>query len=173
MFSQPRVRSALLSIFAALALLLISAGTAQVSTSQGTTSSSVGASRVAAALPCNLLTPFNANNFPNSPNINNTWFPLVPGTKFVLDGRVNVGGQRLDHQVVLIVTDLTKVVHGVRTVVLWDRDFNTGVLVESELTFHAQDNAGNIWNLGEYPAQYTAGNFTGAQDTWISGLANA
>jgi len=120
-----------------------------------------------------LLTPFNANNFPSSPNINNTWFPLAPGTKFVLDGRVNVGGQRLDHQVILIVTDLTKVVHGVRTAVLWDRDINAGVLVESELTFHAQDTAGNIWNLGEYPAEYTGGTFSGAPDTWISGLANA
>src|SRR5262249_956997 len=44
---------------------------------------------------------------------------------------------------------------------------------ESELAFHAQDAAGNIWNLGEYPAQYTAGQFTGAPDTWISGLAGA
>jgi hypothetical protein len=173
MFSQPRVRSALLSIFAALALLVISAGTARVSNSQATTSSSAGASHVAAALPCNLITPFNASNFPSSPNVNNPLLPYVPGTEFILEGRINVGGQPLNHQVILIVTDLTKMVHGVRTVVLWDRDFNSGVLAESELAFHAQDNAGNIWDLGEYPAQYSGGHFTDAPDTWISGLDSA
>src|SRR5262249_40177061 len=54
--------------------------------------------------------------------------------------------------------------------VLWDRDFYTGQLTEEELAFHAQDTAGNPWNLGEYPLQYSGGNPTGAPDTWISGL---
>ncbi len=76
----------------------------------------------------------------------------------------------MPHQVIFTVTDLTKVVHGVRTVVLWDRDFYTGQPTEAELAFHAQDNAGNPWNLGEYPAQYSGGKFTEAPDTWISGL---
>jgi hypothetical protein len=173
MFSQQRVRSALLSALAVLLLLLVSAGAPGASFSQATTAPDAAAPGVVAALPCQLLTPFSAGNFPNPTNINNQWFPLVPGTKFVLDGRVNVGGQSLSHQVVLIVTDLTKVIHGVRTVVLWDRDFDTGVLTESELAFHAQDNAGNIWNLGEYPAEYSRGRFKRAPDTWFSGLAKA
>jgi hypothetical protein len=172
MFSQSRARSALLSTFAVLLLLLMSAGAPGASVSQATSSSSAGTPGPAATLPCNLATPFNKNNFPSSPNVNNPLLSYVPGTEFVLDGRVNVGGQPLAHQVVLIVTDLTKVIHGVRTVVLWDRDFNTGVLTESELAFHAQDNAGNIWNLGEYPAQYSGGQFTNAPDTWFEGLAN-
>jgi hypothetical protein len=172
MFSQQRVRSALLSTFAVLLLLLISAGAPGASVSQATTLSSPAAAGPAATLPCNLATSFNSINFPSSPNVNNPLLSYVPGTKFVLEGRVNVGGQPLAHQVVLIVTDLTKMVHGVKTVVLWDRDFNTGVLTESELAFHTQDNAGNIWNLGEYPAQYSGGQFTEAPDTWFEGLAN-
>jgi hypothetical protein len=165
MFSQKRVLSALLSTFAVLLLLLMSAGAPGASVIQATTSSSAGTSGPAATLPCNLISPFNSSNFPNSPNVNNPLLSYVPGTEFVLDGRVNVGGQPLAHQVILIVTDLTKVIHGVRTMILWDRDFNTGVLTESELAFHAQDNAGNIWNLGEYPAQYVGGTFTEAPDT--------
>ena len=60
-----------------------------------------------------------------------------------------------------------------RTVVLWDRDFNAGQLVEAELAFHAQDNDGNVWNLGEYPEEYENGEFLGAPNTWIAGLAGA
>ena len=123
--------------------------------------------------PCNLITPFNSNNFPDPPVVNNVWYPLVPGMQFTLEGRANTGGQPLPHKVIFTVTDLTKVVHGVRTVVLWDRDFNQGVLTEAELAFHAQDNAGNIWNLGEYPEEYSGGVFSGAPDVWISGLASA
>jgi len=51
---------------------------------------------------------------------------------------------------VLTVTDLTKVLNGVRNRVLWDQDFQQGELTESELTFFAQDDGGNVWNLGEY-----------------------
>src|SRR5689334_11084919 len=130
MFSHSRIRSVLLSTLAVLLLFLTAAGAPGASVSQATTSSPAAGVGVAAA-PCNLLTQFNASNFPNSPKIDNTWFPLTPGTQFVLDGRINVVGQSLNHQVILIVTDLTKMVHGVRTVVLWERDINSGVLVES------------------------------------------
>lgn len=172
MFDKRHIRF-LLSVFITLPLLLIGAGAPGASISEATTAAPDVVASVPAAAPCNLAVPYDANTFTNPTNINNQWFPLVPGTQLTLEGRVNVGGDRLDHQVILIVTDLTKVVHGVRSVVLWDRDFNIGVLTESELTFHAQDNSGNIWNLGEYPEEYKGGTFTGAPDTWISGLKSA
>jgi hypothetical protein len=75
--------------------------------------------------------------------------------------------------VVFTVTDLTKVIDGVRNVVLYDLDYNAGNLVEAELAFHAQDDGGNVWNMGEYPEEYDDGKFTGAPDTWITGLAGA
>jgi len=39
---------------------------------------------------------------------------------------------------------------GVQTLVLWERDYIAGELGESEIAFFAQDNAGNVWELGEY-----------------------
>ncbi len=43
-----------------------------------------------------------------------------------------------------------------------------------ELAFQAQDNAGNLWNLGELPAEFDdRGNFERAPNTWISGLSDA
>ena len=98
---------------------------------------------------------------------------LVPGTQFILDGVANRGGGLLPHRVVFTVTDLTKVINHVTTVVLWDRDYNMGVLQEAELALFAQDRDGNVWNLGEYPEEYENGEFLGAPSTWIADLAGA
>jgi len=113
---------------------------------------------------------FDPRNFPAAPKVDNRWYPLVPGTQLIMEGRANRGHGRLPHQVVTTVTDLTKVVNGVRTVVIWDRDINEGQLEESELAFQAQDNDGNVWLLGEYPEVYEDGKLQGAEDTWIAGL---
>jgi hypothetical protein len=65
------------------------------------------------------------------------------------------------------------VINGVRNVVMWDRDFNAGRIAEAELAFHAQDDDGNVWNMGEYPEEYKRGKFAGAPDSWLAGVARA
>jgi hypothetical protein len=112
-------------------------------------------------------------NFSDSTNVDNRWNPLVPGMQYVFEGRSNRGRGRLPHRVVFTVTDLTKVIDGVRTRVLWDRDINAGRLLEGELAFHAQDDDGNVWNFGEYPEEYEPGEPIRAPDTWLSGLEGA
>jgi hypothetical protein len=160
MLGEWGVRSTLLSVFIVSLLLLTSIGTA--------------AGRTTATAPsCSQATPFDLKNFPHPPKIDNQWFPLVPGTQFVLEGRANRGGGPLPHRVVTTVTDLTKVINGVRTVVIWEQDLNENQLQEAELAFEAQDNAGNVWNFGEYPEEYEDGKFTGAPNTWIVGQARA
>jgi hypothetical protein len=116
---------------------------------------------------------FERGNFTNPTTIDNRWSPLVPGTQFTFVGRANRGEGRLRHRVVFTVTDLTKVIDGIRTVVMWDRDFNAGRIAEAELAFHAQDDDGNVWNMGEYPEEYKRGRFSGAPDSWLAGLQRA
>jgi hypothetical protein len=117
---------------------------------------------------------FDRKNFSDSTTIDNKWSPLVPGTQYIFEGRSNRGLGRLPHRVVFTVTDLTKVVDGVPSVVLWDRDYNDGKLLEGELAFFSQDDDGNVWNMGEYPEEYDEhGNFEAAPDTWIAGLDRA
>src|SRR6266542_5048057 len=116
---------------------------------------------------------FDRGNFPAAPEVDNRWYPLTPGTQYVFEGRSNRGRGVLPHQVLTTVTDLSKVIDGVRAVVLWDQDINAGRLEESELAFQAQDDDGNVWLLGEYPEVYEDGRFKGAPDTWISGLDGA
>lgn len=111
--------------------------------------------------------------FPEPTEVDNQWFPLVPGTEFVYQGKIVEDGSSTPHSVVFTVTDLTKVVDGVRTVVAWDRDFVQGQLGEQELAFFGQDSQGNVWNFGEYPEEYENGTFTGAPSTWIRGAAGA
>jgi hypothetical protein len=123
--------------------------------------------------PCNTAAQFDPANFPNLPKIDNQWNPLTPGMQFILAGEADRGGGLLPHRVVSTVTDLTKMINGVRAVVIVEKDINEGDLEEAELAFQAQDNDGYLWNLGEFPAEYEDGKFSGAPDTWISGLGKA
>jgi hypothetical protein len=119
-------------------------------------------------------TDFDPKNFTDSTTIDNKYSPLEPGTQFVYEGRSNRGLGRLPHQVIFTVTDLTKEIDGVRTVVLWDRDINNGKLLEGELAMWSQDDDGNVWLMGEYPEEYDErGNFEAAPDTWLSGVDRA
>jgi hypothetical protein len=104
----------------------------------------------------------------NSVNITNNFLPIAPGSTFTLTGTANRGGGGNAHQVIFTVTEVTKMVNGVRTVVLWDRDIQEGVLVEEELAFWAQDDSGNVWLMGEYPEEHD-GKKVAAPSAWLAG----
>jgi hypothetical protein len=91
-----------------------------------------------------------ANFGPDSAIVENRWFPLEAGTHYIWEGHAFEDGERVERRVEFIVTDLTKEIAGVRTIVGWDRDYNDDLLGESELIFYAQDRSGNVWHLGEY-----------------------
>ena len=111
---------------------------------------------------------FDRNNFDRSTNIDNEWLPLKPGTQFVYEGFTLKGGRRVPHRIVFTVTDLTKVIDGVRTVVCTDSDYSAGKLEEAELIFFAQDKDGNVWHLGQYRENHEDGEFAGGR-AWLAG----
>lgn len=104
----------------------------------------------------------------NSATIDNRWFPLAPGTRLIWSGRAFEDGERVARRVIFTVTDLTKVIDGVRTRIGWDRDYNNGELGESELIFLAQDLEGNVWHLGQYAEIWQEGEFVGGR-IWVVG----
>lgn len=118
------------------------------------------------------LADFDSAVFDDSTNIDNEWFPLRPGLQNVFEGSTEEGGKTIPHQIVFTVTDLTKEIYGIRTVVIWVQDFSDGVLVEAELAFFAQDVDGNVWHMGEYPETYENGNLAEVS-SWISGFKGA
>lgn len=160
-----RKSMAIVSCLLALPLSLFTVGAAQSSTG--------------AATDCGpgTLPDLRAGFFPDEPKVDNIWLPMNPGTRSDFIGRVTdlttSPPEVHTHRVVSIVTDLTKVVDGVRTVVLWDRDYSDGVLEESELAFFAQTRKGTVWLLGEYPEELESGKFAGAPSTFIAGVDNA
>ncbi|WP_077487886.1 hypothetical protein [Sinomonas mesophila] len=116
---------------------------------------------------------FDPTAFQTVPRINNPWFALEPGMQFTTTGTVTSADGVHTHSVIHTVTGLTKEIDGVTTRVLWDRDYEDGQLLESELAFFAQTRGGTVWLFGEYPEEYENGEFVGAPSTFIHGLAKA
>jgi hypothetical protein len=110
----------------------------------------------------------------SSTYITNKWLPLRPGLQLTYKGSAIPEGEktRSTRRVVTTVTDLSKWIDGVRTLVVWERDYTAGKLGESEIAFFAQDKAGNVWLLGEYPEEYENRKVVDAP-TWISGQKGA
>jgi hypothetical protein len=116
---------------------------------------------------------FDPAQFQSSPNVDNKWFPLKPGMQYTTTGDVKSAEGDIKRTVVHSITGLTKVIDGVKTQVMWDRDYADGELVESELAFFAQTQSGDVWLFGEYPEEYEGGKFTGAPATFIHSLDEA
>jgi hypothetical protein len=110
----------------------------------------------------------------SSPYITNKYLPLKPGMRLIYKGSAIPEDQktRVKRRVVTTVTDLSKWIDGVRTLVIWEKDYTAGELGESELAFFAQDKAGNVWLVGEYPEEYENRKVVDAP-TWISGRKGA
>lgn len=104
--------------------------------------------------------------------VTNRWFPLRPGTRLNYRGQTIEDGEAIGHTVTFIVTDLTKVIDGIRNVVLWERDYREGVLEEAELAFFAQADNGDVWHFGQYPEVYEEGELTEVP-AWIHGVEGA
>jgi hypothetical protein len=100
----------------------------------------------------------------------NRWFPLQPGYQSVRLGGVNRGSRRLPHRRVYTVTDVSKVISGVRTVIALDQDFDGGQIAEQALDYLAEDQRGNVWYLGSYTETYEGGRFVNANDAWLDGV---
>jgi hypothetical protein len=115
---------------------------------------------------------FASVKFDRSTVVDNPWLPLKPGRMLVFEGSTFEDGASVSHRLVSTVTDLVKPVAGVRNVVVWEQDWRGGVLAEAELAFFAQDDNGNVWHTGEYPAEYEHGKIV-ATPAWIQGVKGA
>jgi hypothetical protein len=115
---------------------------------------------------------YSPDRFADSAVVEHRWYPLQPGMRLDYVGSSLDEGERLNHGVTIIVTDLTKRIDGVDNVVVWERDYTEGDLVETELALFAQDKDGHIWHMGEYPEEWEDGEFDKAP-AWVHGLAGA
>jgi hypothetical protein len=105
-----------------------------------------------------------------TPRIDNPWFPLLPGTRYVYAG-VKDGKRARD---VVLVTRATRTIDGVRCVAVEDRLTLNGHLEERTTDWYAQDAHGNVWYYGEQTAELDAhGKVTSTEGTWQAGVRGA
>jgi hypothetical protein len=107
--------------------------------------------------------------FDHSTNIDNAWWPLKPGTRLTYEGFTVDEGKKTRHRIVETVTDLTKVINGVRALVNLEMDYSNGKVLEKEIAFHAQDNEGNVWHLGQLRETYEDGQQLVGGQSWLVG----
>jgi hypothetical protein len=118
------------------------------------------------------LEEIDASDFSQPTQIDNRYAPMSPGTQWIFDGYTDEEGERLDHRLEFTVTDLTKEIEGITSVVAWIEDFSDGELVEAEIAFYAQADDGTVWFLGEYPEEYEDGEIIDSP-AWIAGFEDA
>jgi hypothetical protein len=97
--------------------------------------------------------------------IDNQYFPLKPGTTFDYDG----GAERDE----FTVTSDTKKVMGVECVVVNDKAWENGKLIEQTYDWFAQDKEGNVWYFGEDTKEYENGKVTSTKGSWEAGVDGA
>ena len=113
---------------------------------------------------------FDPKNFGEPATGANKWLPLKPGYQSVREGGLNRGNRRVSHRRIYTVTDVTKVISGVRTAIVLDQDMDGGEIAEQALDFLAEDKAGNVWYLGSYTEAYEGSQFVNANDAWLAGV---
>jgi len=102
--------------------------------------------------------------------IDNSWFPLSPGTTYVYKGQKD----KKTAVETIVVDSQTKVVFGVACVVVTDSMSLNGHLVERVTRWYAQDVMGNVWYFGEADEQLdAAGRVVGNAGSWKAGLRGA
>jgi hypothetical protein len=100
-----------------------------------------------------------------SSTVSNPYFPLVPGTSWTFDG----GGEH----VVVTVTDRTREIAGVTTVVVHDQAFEDGAVVEDTEDYYATDISGNVWYFGEVTGECDGTKITSREGSWEAGVDGA
>jgi hypothetical protein len=101
--------------------------------------------------------------------VDNQYFPLVPGTTLVYEGMTPEG---MEHDEVSVLND-TREILGVTCVVVRDVAQLEGEVIEDTLDFYAQDDAGNVWYFGEESRQFEGGALVAIDGSWQAGRDGA
>lgn len=116
--------------------------------------------------------PFKPSNFSHPLRIDNKYFKLIPGTTQLFRSRQPGEGCET---IRTTVTNDTKQIAGINARVVHDVAFEdpkcNGDLSKIEDTFdyYAQDDAGNIWYMGETSRDCEDGKCTLSEGSWIAG----
>lgn len=95
--------------------------------------------------------------------VTNPLFPLPQGVTYQFGGAEDI----------TVEVSGTKVVNGVTATQVRDRVYVNGALIEDTFDWYAQDDAGNVWYLGEDTKEYENGVVVSTEGTWQWGVNGA
>jgi hypothetical protein len=113
------------------------------------------------------LPPFDPSHFVRQ--VTNPLFPLPLGVRLVYQGHEDGRPER----VVTAVTRDRKKILGVPVVVVLDRVFLDGELIEKTFDWYAQDRDGNVWYFGEDTREFDHGRVVSTEGSFEAGKAGA
>ena len=109
----------------------------------------------------------NPNDFISK--VDNKYFVLEPGTKFIYENKTDEGLERIE----VTVTNEVKKVMGVTATVVRDKVWLNNELVEDTKDWYAQDKEGNVWYFGEDVDNYESGKLKDHKGAWEAGVDGA
>ena len=110
---------------------------------------------------------FNPDNFVRV--VDNPYFPLKPGTRFVYFGEEDGEAEKN----VTVVTHDRKDILGISAIVVLDQVWVHGELKEKTFDWYAQDRNGNVWYLGEDTKEFEDGKVVSTEGSWQAGVDGA
>jgi hypothetical protein len=97
--------------------------------------------------------------------VDNEYLPMKPGSTFVYEGGAEHDEMRVTHQ--------TRKVMGVECIVVDDRAWEDGKLIEKTYDWFAQDKEGTVWYFGEDTKEYENGKVVSTKGSWEAGVDGA
>jgi hypothetical protein len=109
-------------------------------------------------------------NFTNSTTLTNPYLLFEPGKKYIYEGQTEDGLERVEVQRLAT----TKIIMGITCIVVNDKAWLDGNLIEDTDDWYAQDNDGNVWYMGEDVDNYNAdGSLKDHAGSWEAGVDGA
>ena len=137
----------------------------------------LGLAGAAAAAP--VIPDFESADFSDPTKITNAYFPLHDGYEATIEAEgIDEEGEAFTERSDLSYGGLGPEILGVQTVIMVDRAYEDGLLVEETFDYYAQDADGNVWYFGEDVTNYhydDDGNLIGTdnESAWIAGEEDA
>lgn len=104
----------------------------------------------------------------------NPYFPLWPGYALKLEGEEEDAGETIEIEAIITILSQTKLVDGVLTRVVEERESEDGELVEVSRNFMALcRETGDVWYFGEEVDDYEDGQIVGHGGAWLAGVNGA
>ena len=103
------------------------------------------------------------------PDVDNPYFPLIPGSRWVYEGFDQGELERIE----VVILDETREIGGFTAIVVRDVVELDDSTIEDTFDWYAQDGDGNVWYVGEDSKEIEDGEVVSTEGSWEHGVDGA